>query len=324
MSLRVPRRRGPKSTEPETAVPWDRTLESWNPVSVAVLGILGAVATVVLLLVGSTVTRRSASFVSSQGFALWATVLAVQGGFWSVITVPLWREVIHTFRQTRPVRTIWFLPAIVVLALAVLGVATPARDLDWPLVQQHARTWVLTSVAALGVGLPALFGITLVQDGVRRHGPRALNTNDIRLVVAARGQTERFLGLAGATIGLAVLASGTLQKAVVPHYVPASAFPSSWVLLYGAFFTALLFVVYLPAHLTLRRVCLDLRETWFPMMNMPSPTSQEFGDWLEGRKRLDGLTQLDASVSQQLQAAVFVLTPLLSGIVGSFMPAFVP
>jgi hypothetical protein len=36
-------------------------------------------------------------------------------------------------------------------------------------------------------------------------------------------------------------------------------FPASAVLLYGAFFTALLLLVYVPAHLSLRSLCIDLR-----------------------------------------------------------------
>ena len=56
------------------------------------------------------------------------------------------------------------------------------------------------------------------------------------------------------------------------------------------------------------------------MADMPGPTDDKFADWLDGRKRLDGLTQLDMTVSQHLQAAVFVLTPLLSGILSSLIP----
>jgi hypothetical protein len=131
---------------------------------------------------------------------------------------------------------------------------------------------------------------------------------------------KRFLGLAGATIGLAVLAAGALQKALVPQFVPASRLPSSWVVQYGAGLTAVLFLIYLPAHLSLRRLCADLRETWYPTVGMPRPTDDEFDDWLDGRRRLDGLTQFDMTLSQQLQAAVFVLTPLLSGIISSLIP----
>ena len=186
--------------------------------------------------------------------------------------------------------------------------ASPARGLDWPLVGHHVKVWILTGTATVAVGLPAIFGICVVQEQVRRHTPGELDTSDIGLAVNARAQTRRFLGLAGTAIGLAVLASGALQRAVVPQFVEENDLPSSPVLLYGAFFTAILTVVYLPAHVSLRRLCADLREMWYPLDGMPSPTDDGFARWIDGRKRIDGLTQVDMTVSQHLQAAAFVFT----------------
>lgn len=302
------------------SAPWDRTLESWNPILTLLLAVVGAVGAVLLLLVGASWTADSRAFVSSQGFAPWAAVIAVQGAFWVVVTVPLWREVAATYTAAKPARTILVIPAAVIVLLALLAVGSPARGIPWPLVGHHAKVWVLTAAAAVGVGLPAIFGICIVQDRVRRHTPTALGASDIHMAVEARAQIKRFLGLAGTAIGLAVLAAGALQKAVVPQFVPATKYPASSVLLYGAFFTAILLVVYLPAHLSLRRFCADLRETWYPSAKMPDPTSDEIAHWLEGRKRLDTLTQAEMTVTQQLQATVFVLTPLLSAILGSFIP----
>lgn len=306
-------------SQDDDSVPWDRTLESWNPLVVLLLAVVGASGAVLLLRLGSS-TTRSEDFINSSGFVPWAAVVAVQAAFWLVVAVPLWREVVHAYTRARPSHTIWVIPAVFLLLLAVLAVRSPARGLNWPLDGHHVKVWILTGAAAIGVGLPAIFGICVVQDQVRRHTPGALDTSDIRLAVDARAQTKRFLGLAGAAVGLAVLASGALQRAVVPQFIDETKFPASAVLLYGAFFTTILTVVYLPAHLSLRRLCADLREMWYPMTTMPSPTDDEFGEWHEGRKRIDGLTQFDLTVSQQLQAAIFVLTPLLSGILGSLIP----
>ena len=302
---------------------WDRTLESWNPTVVIVLAVLGASGAVLLLLAGSSASADSRMFVASPGFVIWASLLAVQAAFWIVVAVPLWREVLHAYTEANPARTIWVIPAIFVLLLTALAVASPARGLDWPLVGHHVKVWILTGAATLAVGMPAIFGICIVQEQVRRHTPGELDTSDIRLAVDARARTKRFLGLAGAAIGLAVLASGALQRAVVPQFVDEADLPSSSVLLYGAFFTAILTVVYLPAHLSLRRLCADLRDMWYPMAGMPSPTDDGFATWIDGRKRIDELTQVDMTVSQQLEAAVFVFTPLLSGVLGSLIPSMV-
>lgn len=306
-------------TEPRS-VPWDKTLESWNPLVVLMLAVAGAVGAFLLIWLGSSSTARSQQFVNSSAFIVWAAVIAVQGGFWAVVTVPLWREVVSTYRESGPRRRILLIPGAVILLIAGLVIFSPARAFDWPLAGHNVRVWILTAAAALSVGVPAVFGICLVQDRVRRHKPGSLHTSDILMAVNARAQIKRFLGLAGAAIGLVVLASGALQRAVVPLFFSAAVFPASSVLLYGAFFTAILVVVYVPAHLSLRRLCADLREMWFPMAGMPDPTSADFASWLQGRDQLDAFTQFNLTVSQQLQAAIFVLTPLLSGILGALIP----
>jgi hypothetical protein len=215
-----------EAVEP-AAAPWDRTLESWNPITVVVLAVLGAVAAVALLLVGARETRISASFVDSPGFATWAAVLAAQSALWAVVTVPLWREIRTLYRATRPARSIWVVPGLIVGALALLALFSTAREAPWPLVGHQVKAWVLTTAAAGGVGVPAIFGICLVQDRVRRHRPDTMTTSDVDVALSARGQMRRFLGTAGTVIGLAVLASGALRLATVPDYLDESAFPAT-------------------------------------------------------------------------------------------------
>jgi hypothetical protein len=310
----------PREHGEDAPVPWDKTLQSWNPITVLVLGALGAVGGVLLLRIDADATTTSAEFVDSAAFQVWAAVIAVQAAVWAVVTVPLWREVILAYRRTRPALSIWLVPALIVTALVLLAVLSPARTVDWPLAGHQIKAWILTTAAAVGVGVPAVFGMCIVQDQVRRHEPDELTTRDIDMARVARAQMRRFLGVAGAVISLAVLASGALRRATVPTFLDEQQFPASAVLLYGAFFTALLLLVYVPAHLSLRRLCIDLREHYFPATALPSPTSAEFTDWVDGRARLDTLTQVNVTASQQLQASMFILAPLLSGLLGALVP----
>ncbi len=303
-----------------SAAPWDRTLESWNPVSVFVLAGAGAVAAVLLLYVGAGATPRSAAFVATPGFVVWGAVIAAQSAVWAVLTVPVWREVVALYRVTRPAWSIWLVPALVLVALVALVAFSPAAGFDWPLAGHRWKSTVLTGVAALGVGLPAIFAICLVQDGVRRHRRTGLTVTDVTRAIDGRAQMRRLLGAAGTIIGLAVLAAGALQRAVVPDFVSAVDYPPSAVLLYGAFFTGLLLVVYLPAHLSLRRFCLDIRDSYYPPARMPAPTDPGFADWLDGRNRLDTVTGVNLGVGQQLQASLFILAPLISAVLGALVP----
>lgn len=300
--------------------PWDKTLESWNPVSVFVLAAAGAVGAVLLLRLGAHLTPGSRAFVASPGFVVWGAVIAAQTAVWAVLTVPVWREAVVLYRVTRPSWSIWLVPALVLTALVLLLAFSPAAEFTWPLVGQRWKSAVLTGAAALGVGLPAIFGICLVQDGVRRHHRTGLTPADVARAIDARAQMRRLLGAAGAIIGLAVLAAGALQRAVVPEFVSADEYPPSAVVLYGAFFTGLLLLVYLPAHLSLRRYCYDIRDSFYPPQQMPAPTDPGFTTWLEGRSRLDGLTQVNVGVGQQLQASLFILAPLISAVLGALVP----
>jgi hypothetical protein len=134
------------------------TLESWNPITVVALAALGAVAAVALLLAGARGTTVSAAFVDSPGFATWAAVLAAQPAVWAVVTVPLWREVRVLHRATYPARSIWVVPGLIVAALVLLALFSPAREAPWPLVGHQAKAWVLTTAALAASAYPPSSG----------------------------------------------------------------------------------------------------------------------------------------------------------------------
>ncbi|HEX6876513.1 MAG TPA: hypothetical protein VF165_12705, partial [Nocardioidaceae bacterium] len=61
----------------------DKTLESWNPITVIVLAVSGAVGSVLILLVHAHDTAISSEFVGSPGFPGWAAVIAAQSAVWA-------------------------------------------------------------------------------------------------------------------------------------------------------------------------------------------------------------------------------------------------
>jgi hypothetical protein len=79
-------------------------------------------------------------------------------------------------------------------------------------------------------------------------------------------------------------------------------------------------VVYVPAHLTLHRLCVHLRDFHYPVTGMPAPTSPELKDWVDGRQRLETVTQASLTPFQQIQSSLFIVTPLLSGALGALLP----
>jgi hypothetical protein len=248
-----------------TPVTLDRTLASWKPQSLLLLAVFGSTCGVLLLLLNVSGTDRSATFIASEGFLPWAGVVATQFGFWSVVSVSLWREVISTYRTTAPGKAIWLVPAVMVTALVGLALLSPARNVDWPLAWHQPKALIMTTAAAVGVGLPALFGMPIVADPVRRLPREGMTPQNIDGALTARAQIRRLLAVAGLAIGLAVLASAALHNATVPSFITEEAFPAIDVLLYGAFFSVLLIVVYVPAQLSLHRYCLDICDQFIPV-----------------------------------------------------------
>jgi hypothetical protein len=274
-----------------------------------------------LLWLGGDQSAQSDKFVHTTGFAVWAASIGVQTAYWAVVAGPLWVELVAVWREAKAGRyAILTLAGALALILIVFPMFSAAAQVSWPLWGHSAKTRALTIIGGLVVGVPALLGIALVQRRLNRQETEPMGKDDVPVAIQARSQILRFLSVAGAVIGLAVLAAGALRKAAVPGFVADSDFPQEGILLYGAFFTGLLLLVYVPAHLALRRRGLQIRDHYFPLSEMPAPDSDAFKGWLDKRTTLETLLQLNVTPSQQLQASLFILAPLISAVITSLVP----
>lgn len=299
----------------------DRTPPWQHPVGVLVLGLGGFLAGVGLLLIGAPQTERSEDFVRSAGFAPWATVIGAQTAFWLLVAGPLWSDVVSAWRRARIGRSATAaLAGALIVILVVFPMLSLAREIPWPLWGHQLKVRLLTLVGGLLVGVPALSGIALVQQRVRRRETEPIDADDVRFEVEARSEILRYLVVAGAVIGLAALSAGALRKATVPTFVREDRFPAEGILLYGAFFTGLLLLVYVPAHLALKGLGVKVRDHYFPISGMPDPSSDSLRGWVDKRATLETLLQLNVTPLQQLQTSLFILAPLLSAILTSLVP----
>jgi hypothetical protein len=299
----------------------DPTPRWQHPVAVLVVGLGGFLAGVGLLSVGAFQTDRSEAFVRSTGFAVWATVIGAQTAFWLLVAGPLWSDVVAAWRRARIGRTATVALAVALtVILVVFPLLSLAREIPWPLWGHQPKVRLLTVMGGLLVGVPALSGIALVQQQIRRRETEPIGTDDVRFGVEARSEILRYLFVAGAVIGLAVLSAGALREATVPAFVREDRFPQEGVLLYGAFFTGLLLLVYVPAHLALKRLGVRVRDHYFPLSGMPDPGTDSLRGWLDKRTSLETLLQLNVTPLQQLQTSLFILAPLLSAIFTSLVP----
>ena len=310
-----------RSAPEDPALP--RVPTAWrHPVWLLLIALGGFLVGVGILLFGYKGTKDSIDFVHTSGFALWAAVIGVQTAYWAVVSGPLWVDLMAVWRQASPGRfSTLALAAALILILIVFPLLSMAHRAPWPLWGHSGKIRVLTIIGGLVVGVPALMGIALVQRRVNDQEEGPVDKDDVPAALEARSQILRFLSVAGAVIGLAVLAAGALRKATVPPgFVPDDTFPAEGILLYGAFFTSLLLLVYVPAHLALRRLGARIRDHYFPLSQMPAPDEETFKGWLDKRTNLETVLQLNVTPSQQLLASLFILAPLISAVLTSLVP----
>jgi len=292
-----------------------------HPVWLLLIGIGGFLFGIGLLFFGSAQTARSGEFVRTTGFAVWAASIGAQTAYWAVIAGPLWADLAAVWRQAKPGRA-----AMLTLAgtLAVIVIALPifsaAARVAWPLWGHTMKIRALTIIGGLVAGVPALAGIALVQRQASERATGRIGMDDVAAALEARSRILRFLSVAGGVIGLAVLAAGALREATVPDFVAEGDFPQEGILLYGAFFTGLLLLVYGPAHTALKRLGVRIRDHYFPLSEMPAPDADTFKGWLDRRATLETLLQLNVTPGQQLQASLFILAPLLSAVLTALVP----
>ena len=84
-------------------------------------------------------------------------------------------------------------------------------------------------------------------------------------------------------------------------------------LLQGAYFTALLALVYIPTYSMLAEVGSDLVESVYPLTGGDLDW-EHLSRWQANRKSLEGLLQLQAGAVHNLRASVSILAPVATSV----------
>lgn len=295
---------------------------SWPSTTVlASRTVVGFAAGAALLLINVRGSKDSSQFVShSHGEAkLWMVLLALQPAFWAAVTGYVWTMARHYLpRRRQDLERI--AASVAVICVLLIGQPLVYRLAEGKVNPLWGWSWKLPALTVAGlflVGLPSLLGILGVQAFAARNLGASIQDSDIEGFIELRDDLNRFLALLGATIGLAVLATGALRNAV-RAFNPGADLPAETVLEYGGFLTLLLAFAYAPANYTLIRFGLRIREVLLP--ERPPPKDPGFGEWYATRKNLTELLQLEIGTFQRLQTAVLILSPLLSAALSLAIP----
>ncbi len=131
-----------------------------------------------------------------------------------------------------------------------------------------------------------------------------------------RAALQRFLVSFGVLISSGVLATGALRGALLADGVSADVIPGISLLTYGAFFTALAALIFVPAYVAWQGQVVDLKDNLYPVPENGLPSR----DWHQARSDFDNLLSARSSAGSVFAAAFGVLAPLAGGLVTALIP----
>jgi len=176
---------------------------------------------------------------------------------------------------------------------------------------------VLILLMGYAVVLPAASGIWLIHSSLLRFRPDPENGgHDIEEFLSPKGYLQSLLSVLVAILIGIILGSIAHRMAILSQY-PSTSYPLKWIVVYGAFCSTILGLVYGPAYLHMLIVGRQLLDAYFPMKSIPLST--ELVDWAERRQAFQDVLQLNNMTSRTLRAFGGVLAPLASSVIGAVL-----
>ncbi|WP_157851728.1 hypothetical protein [Streptomyces monomycini] len=278
---------------------------------------------------GAAESPEARAFTSLLEFDLWSALVGASIALYAAVAYAMayalhrrWR---HPVDRPAPRAVAVLVAGAVVLLGAVFGILrffTPPGSVPVPL---DGLAWRIPLLLVLGMlaAAPGAVGLWDVQVRLLRLSRRLPTEPDVLAPVGAlrelhRGWRDavRFLTGGSLIISTAVVDAGALRNALLAYGVPAKSFPASSVLLYGAFFSVMFALVFLPVVVLWRSVAGRLVEATVRIPEADELTE----DWIERRARLVAFLRLDVSLPKVLAPAFGILAPLATGVVSLFLP----
>jgi hypothetical protein len=201
--------------------------------------------------------------------------------------------------------------ALLVAYMVVGGVAfSQARPVE-TLPHLRERFAIVYLAVALAVA-PGIVAMSRVGDASLRGNRRAAD------LVAWRAILQSQLAALGSLVALSTLTTAAFRNAILAAFPDrADDFPAVNVLLFGAWLTVLLALVYVPPSERLRRQAQALLDEAFPIPD------QFHGDWqqqLQRRRDLAALLRIDETSRNSIQNALIIGGPLITSALTLLIP----
>lgn len=190
-------------------------------------------------------------------------------------------------------------------------------DVPWPLGESHyTRVGVMSFfvlippfLALAGMWSSAIAAFELSFD---KFDGKKKDVDVVATFVELRERVQSLLWYLGVVIGGAMLATGALRKSMLDVGMTEKQYPSTLVLVYGAFFTLLLIISYVPAYLLLQRGGKRLVYRLADGENVLA--------WNDQRQKLATLLVPTTGIGDTLKSTVAIFSPIVAGFLTLALP----
>jgi hypothetical protein len=281
-------------------------------------GLMGALLTLLVILGDAPrwYERVYGSHVGKPDFYLWVLLISGQIGLSFALAVPTLEIVRPLFRDSNRKRRVLAQGALISLIVVGFVLSTTlflAPDFHIKIGLLTTRVLVLNFVS-FGVVLVGAIGGWLIYFALEVdfacNSKKATITNFAEL----RVKLNTLLWVVGLILGASIIAMAGLRNAIIAYNKRSSAFPGQYLFIYGAFFSALLALAYLPIHARALSVGRSLRDRLLPIPDQGNVTS--VGEWNANRKALEDALSFDLSGNSSARTALAILTPLAGSLIG--------
>lgn len=305
-------------------------------VSPFVVGCAGACLGAVVLFADLPLWNGEARrFASRPEFLIWAFFVCAQAVAWALGSISVSRSLRdlwgsrHGHSRELVTSAVGFTALVVVLLL----VSSIQRNV-YPLPHHQIKTVILTFLAYC-VALASALGMWLIYAELQQMpsdntmfrpstgSPGDAQTNEtiddhgIARFLRLREHLRSLLAIQGLILGGGILATAALRNAILATH-PGATFSQESVLVYGAFLSSMMFLVYVPTYARLLHVGRSWRDTLLPVQ---APTSTGWQKRYEQRTAFEDLLGLQIDTVSSLRAGVVILAPLAAAITGTLLGA---
>jgi hypothetical protein len=271
-------------------------------------------------------TNASEAFVKRPETIAWIITLAFSVSFWTVASIPLWWDawtLKSVPRRSEGAALVLGAFAFFAMLVAPVIVGIRVRSIEIPLDHASTRIRVLQGIAGVLVVLPGVLSIWLHSIRFIRRDYSSVAPNDnprtdqqlesVKSFLNDRSALLRGGTILGAPVGLATLATGALRNALVAAGVKAVS--ATLVLAYGAGYTAMLAIVYVPSYLSMQNAGRRLLESYLPMQ---LPDSSTYDEYEKTRGAWEDLLQLKVGPADSFKIGTAVLAPIVTALITVF------